>query len=107
MTEEEILHTSFGEWGSMRRNYLRQVHPKEWARMIREGTAEQYLRDYEDVMFEQFTRMTEEACKRDGVTEQLKKDDVMKWTRAYNSVLAEVREILRYEVMPPFEEESL
>ena len=107
MTEEEILHSHFGEWGSMRRDYLRRTQPEEWARMVREGIAEQYLRDYDDVVYDQFVQMTEEACRRDGVTEELKKRDVMKWIRAYNSVLAEVREILRYEVMPPIEEESM
>ena len=107
MIEEEILHSHFGEWGSMRRGYLRRTQPEEWARMVREGIAEQYLRDYDDVVYDQFVQMTEEACKRDGVTEELKKRDVMQWIRAYNSVLAEVREILRYEVMPPIEEASM
>ena len=100
MTEEEILHSHFGEWGSMRRDYLRRTQPEEWARMVREGIAEQYLRDYDDVVYDQFVQMTEEACRRDGVTEELKKRDVMQWIQSYNSVLAEVRERLAAEIMP-------
>ena len=104
MTEEVILKSLYGIWGDMRRDYLHRTQPEEWKRMLDAGTLDQYLRDYEDMMFEQSEALTAAICKRDGVTEDLKKRDVMKWIRAYNSVLAEVREILRYEVMPPIEE---
>mgnify|MGYP000941729499 CR=1 FL=1 len=100
ITEEKILTTFYGLWGDMRRDYLHRTQPTEWKRMLDEGTLEQYLNDYEDMMFEQEERMTAEICKRDGVTEELKKRDVMQWIRRYNSVLAEVRERLAAEIMP-------
>ena len=106
MTEEMILKSLYGTWGDMRREYLRTTQPEEWQRMLEDGTLDQYLQEYEETMYERSEQMTEELCQRDGVTEELKKRDVMQWIQRYNSVLAEVRELLSHEIMPEIQEVS-
>jgi len=43
---------------------------------------------------------------RDYEREELKKRDVRQWIQRYNSVLAEVRELLSHEIMPEIQEVS-
>ncbi|MFC2741976.1 MAG: TnpV protein [Selenomonas artemidis] len=105
MTEEEILEKHYGQWGAMRRRYLYEVCPEEWQRMLIEETLDPYLTEIQQTYAEQAETMTEALLVQEGVTETLKQRDAAEWTGRYNNVLAEVREILRYELMPPFPEE--
>ena len=107
MTEEMILKSLYGTWGDMRREYLRKTQPEEWQRMLEDGILDQYLQEYEETMYEWSEQMTEEICRRDNVTEELKKRDVMQWIHRYNNVLAEVRERLTEEIMPAVQEASV
>ncbi|WP_276674976.1 TnpV protein [Selenomonas artemidis] len=105
MTEEEILEKHYGQWGAMRRRYLYEVCPEEWQRMLVEETLDPYLMEIQETYAEQAETMAEALLAQEGVTEELKQKDSAEWTGRYNNVLAEVREILRYELMPPFVEE--
>ena len=97
-TAEELKHTHYGMWASLRRDYLDREHPQEWAKMVASGDAEQYLKDYQEAMWEKSEKIEEKLQKEMGLTEELKRRDSMGWVGLANNIRSMVYEIMRKEI---------
>ena len=73
-----------GVWGQRRLNYLKHHRKVLYFNLLTSGKLHSHLADTEEQAQELFSRLVKEYAEKEGVTEQLKATDQMKWVRKMN-----------------------
>ena len=88
-TEEE---RPIGVWGQRRLNYLKH-HRKVWYyNLLTSGKLPSHLADIEEQAQDLFSRLVKEHAEKEGITEQIKATDQMKWVQQMNNIRERVTE---------------
>lgn len=88
-----------GVWGQRRLCYLKQHRRVLYYNLLTSGKLHAHLADTEEQVQELFFRLVKEYGEREGVTEQLKKIDQMKWVQRMNNIRERVTEFIISEVI--------
>ena len=91
--------SKIGIWGQRHYHYLKKHSPTVLNVMRLKGTLEQYLRNLDRDAQEMYDRMVGQYAKIEGVTERLKADDNLEWTRRMNSIRNRVEEFVLSEMI--------
>ena len=83
-----------GVWGQRHYNYLKKKSPTVINVMRMKGTLEQYLTDLNRDTQETYDMMIRQYAEIEGVTEDLKRNDAMEYTRRMNSIRNRVEEFV-------------
>lgn len=94
--EEERL---IGVWGQRRLRYLKQHHKVLYYNLLTSGNLHSHLADTEEQAQELFLRLVKEYAEKEGIAEQLKATDQMKWVRQMNNIRSRVREFVLQEII--------
>lgn len=94
--EEERL---IGVWGQRRLRYLKQHHKVLYYNLLTSGKLHSHLADTEEQAQELFLRLVKELAEKEGVTEQLKAADQMKWVRQMNNICSRATEVVLKEAV--------
>lgn len=86
-----------GIWGQRRLRYLKQHHKVLYYNLLTSGKLHSHLADTEEQAQALFSRLVKELAEKEGVTEQLKATDQMKWVRQMNNIRNRVTEIINAE----------
>ena len=86
--------SKIGVWGQRHYNYLKKHSPTVINVMRMNGTLEQYLTDLDRDAQDTFERMIGQYVEIEGVTEALKAEDNLEWTRRMNSIRNRVEEFI-------------
>ena len=95
-TEEE---RSIGVWGQCRLNYLKHHRKVLYYNLLTSGKLHSHLADIEEQAQELFSRLVKEYAEKEGITEQLKAIDQMKWMQRMNNIRERVTETIYSEVV--------
>lgn len=95
-TEEE---RPIGVWGQCRLNYLKHHRKVLYYNLLTSGKLHSHLADIEEQAQDLFSRFVKEYDEKEGITEQLKATDQMKWVQKMNNIRERVIEIINTEVM--------
>ena len=95
-TEEE---RPIGVWGQRRLNYLKHHRKVLYYNLLTSGKLHSHLADVEDQAQELFSRLVKEHAEKEGVTEQLKATDQMKWVQKMNNIRERVIETVYSDVV--------
>ena len=76
-----------GKYGRMHLDYLKQHRRGRYSAMLGEGRLNAYIADVDEQAYEMLTSLTVELAKTQGIDEQLKATDQMRWVQAMNNVL--------------------
>ena len=82
-----------GVWGQRRLNYLKQHHKVLYYNLLTSGKLHSHLADTEEQAQQLFLRLVKEYAEKEGVTEQLKATDQMKWVQKMNGIKSIAKEI--------------
>ena len=88
-----------GIWGERRLRYLKQYHKVIYYNLLTSGKLHSHLADTEEQAQQLFLRLVRELAEKEGVTEQLKSTDQMKWVRKMNNIRNRAAEIINEEVV--------
>ena len=88
-----------GVWGQRHLRHLKRHHKVIYANLLTSGKLPEYLADIDRQAEEMFERLVKQMAERDGVTEQLKAADPMKWARMMNNVRSAATEITNAELI--------
>lgn len=88
-----------GVWGQRRLRYLKQHHRVLYYNLLTSGKLHSHLADVEEEAQILFSRLVKEYAEKEGVTEQLKAADQMKWVQKINSIRGRVNEIIVKEII--------
>lgn len=88
-----------GFWGMQRRKYLLEHQSALYTALFLSGKLADHLQEIDRSATRMFDHLVDQLKIRNGVTEQLKVADQMKWVRRMNAVRHEAAEIVAKELI--------
>lgn len=90
---------TIGHYSRLHREYLRQVKPMVFNELILSGQLWTYLADLNEQATERRNVMMKQFMEKEGVTEELKKQNRCEWLRRMNGIRSRVDEIIMKEMI--------
>lgn len=86
-----------GWFGRAKFRYLQKCHRVLLTSLRTSGTLNKYLHSVDEECEAMFFRLVRQYAEREGVTEQLKAEDMMQWVGRMNSIRSRVEEVVMRE----------
>ena len=86
-------------FGRRHLDYLREYRKITYTNLLTSGRLNAYLADINRQAQERFERLIEGMKQAQGITEQLKAENALKWTGRMNNIRACAREIVEKEII--------
>ena len=92
LTVEATDTRPIGVWGQRRLNYLKHHRKVLYYNLLTSGKLHSHLANIEEEAQELFARLITDLATKEGITEQLKATDQMKWVQKMNNIRERVIE---------------
>ncbi len=97
--EDEPEQEPIGIWGQRHLRYLKKHRRTAYAELLTGGRLNSYLADIDQQAVEMFSLLVKQLAAAEGVTEQLKADDMMVWVGKMNNIRNRAAEIVNAEII--------
>ena len=87
------------KYGRMRKAFLKEHKPVLWNTILLNGTLDSHLQEISEAASRRLNQMMQEMTAEQGVTEELKASDPMKWTQQMNALKAQAEEVVMTELI--------
>lgn len=91
--------TALGKYGLLRRKYLKEHRKVLFTNLLTSGKLNEHLAEIDRTAKERMEQLVTEMARTEGVTEELKAADPMKWVGLMNSLKAQAEEIILSELV--------
>ena len=91
LREEE---PTYGKYGMLRKQFLKEHRSARYQYMLLTEKLNEHLNQIDQEVREQVETLMEQMIEKQGVTEELKAQDQMKWVRLMNNIKASAEEIV-------------
>ena len=91
LREEEPI---YGKYGMLRKQFLKEHRSAGYQYLLLTGKLNEHLNQTDQEAREQVETLMEQMTEKQGVTEELKVQDQMKWVRLMNNIKASAEEIV-------------
>ena len=91
LNEEE---PTYGKYGMLRKQFLKEHRSARYQYMLLTGKLNEHLNQIDQEVREQVEMLMKHMVEKQGVTEELKIQDQMKWVRLMNNIKASAEEIV-------------
>lgn len=88
-----------GIWGQRHLEYIKHHRKVFYTSLLTNCKLNSYLHDVDIRATEMYDRLVKQLKEQQGITEQLKADDMMAWVQAMNNISNQAREIVNNEVI--------
>ena len=88
-----------GHWGQRYLTYIKQNKKVLFNSLLTGCKINSYLHDVDVRATEMYDRLVKQLKEQQGITEQLKADDMMTWVQAVNNITNQAREIVYNEII--------
>ena len=88
-----------GRWGRLHKEYLKTNRPVLYNELLLSGRLYTLLADLNEQASERCSLIVRQMAQAEGVTEELKANDPMRWVQAMNSIRSRAEEIIRNEMI--------
>ena len=85
---------TYGKYGMLRKQFLKEHRSARYQYMLLTGKLNEHLNQIDQEVREQVETLMEQMIEKQGVTEELKAQDQMKWVRLMNNIKASAEEIV-------------
>ena len=99
LTLPEQPKPTYGKYGRMRKRYLKEYRGSLYNRLLLDGTLTAHLNSVDAEVMALLNCIVSQAAKKQGVTEELKARDQMKWVGAMNAIHAQAEEFVLSEIV--------
>ncbi len=99
LTVEETDTRPIGVWGQRRLHYLKHHRKVLYYNLLTSGKLHSHISDIEEQAQELFARLTTDLAVKEGINEQLKATDQMKWVQKMNSIRERVIETVNKQII--------
>ena len=90
---------SIGIWGQRHKRYLKEHKRLFYSNLLTSGKLNSYLADIDRQAEEMFSRLVKQMAECEGVTEQLKAENQLKWVGKMNNIRSRAVEIIDVELI--------
>ena len=91
LNEEEPI---YGKYGMLRKQFLKEHRSARYQYLLLTGKLNEHLNQTDQEAGEQVEMIMKQMAEKQGVTEELKAQDQMKWVRLMNNIKASAEEIV-------------
>ena len=95
----ESAKVSLGKYGILRREYLKEHRPVTYETMLLSGKLFAHLAEVDSSCQSMMDRLIPEMAKQEGITEELKARDQMRWVGLMNNLHSAAEEIVLKELV--------
>ncbi|CAK7017723.1 MAG: hypothetical protein ENTB_01479 [Enterocloster aldenensis] len=88
-----------GIWGQRHLNYLKQYRKVTYINLLTSGRLNAYIANIDRQAQERYERLVEDMKKSQGITEQLKVENMSEWVGRMNNIRACAKEIIDDEIV--------
>lgn len=96
LNEEE---PTYGKYGMLRKQFLKEHKSARYQYLLLTGKLTEHLNQIDQEVTEQVEVLIEQMAEKQGVNENLKRRDRMKWVRLMNNIKVSSEEIVVREVI--------
>ena len=96
LNEEE---PTYGKYGMLRKQFLKEHKPARYQYLLLTGKLTEHLNQIDQEVTEQVEVLIEQMAEKQGVNENLKRRDQMKWVRLMNNIKVSSEEIVMREII--------
>ena len=96
LREEEPI---YGKYGMLRKQFLKEHRSAGYQYLLLTGKLNEHLNQIDQEAREQVEMLMKQMAEKQGVNENLKRQDQMKWVRLMNNVKASAEEIVMREII--------
>ena len=88
-----------GRWGRLHREYLKTYRPVLYQALLLSGKLHPILADLDEQATERCCLIVQQMAQTEGITEELKASDPVRWVQAMNSIRSRAEEIIQAEML--------
>jgi len=99
LTLKTSLEVTLGKYAYLRKKYLKQHRKVLYINLLTSGNLTEHLWDIEQTALERVEIITKAMAVKEGITEELKANDPMKWTGLMNSIRSAAEETIFEELI--------
>lgn len=88
-----------GHWGRLHKEYLKSNRPVLYNALLLSGKLYTLLADLNEQASERCSLIIRQMAEAEGITEELKAYDPMRWVQAMNSIRSRAEEIIQAEMI--------
>ena len=88
-----------GMWGQRHLRYIKQHRKVFYTSLLTNCKLNSYLHDVDVEATEMYDRLVKQFKEQQGITEQLKADDMMAWVQKMTNITNQAREIVYNEII--------
>ena len=88
-----------GHWGRLHKEYLKTHRPLLYNELLLSGRLHTILADLDEQANERCCLIVQQMAQAEGITEELKETDPVRWVQAMNSIRSRAEEIIQTEMI--------
>ena len=88
-----------GRWGRLHREYLKNSRPLLYNELLLSGRLQTILADLDEQAAERCRLIVRQMAQVEGITEEIKARDPVRWVQAMNSIRSRAEEIVKAELI--------
>ena len=88
-----------GRWGRLHREYLKNYRPLLYNELLLSGRLQTILADLDEQAAERCRLIVRQMAQAEGITEEIKARDPVRWVQAMNSIRSRAEEIVKAELI--------
>ena len=88
-----------GRWGRLHKAYLKHHRPILYQSLLLSGKLYTVLADLNEQATERCSLIIRQMAEAEGITEELKANDSMRWVQGMNSIRSRAEEIIKAEMI--------
>ena len=92
-------HYEIGIWGQRHLDYIKHHRRVFYTSLLTRCKLNSYLHDVDVRATEMYDCLVKQFKKQQGITEQLKADDLMVWVQAMNNITNQAKEIVYHNIL--------
>ena len=96
VNEEE---PTYGKYGMLRKQFLKEHRPAQYQYLLMTGELTAHLNRVDQETREQVETLVKQMVGKQGVNENLKRQDQMRWVRLMNNIKVSAEEIVLKEII--------
>lgn len=88
-----------GRWGKQHKEYIKQNKPVFYSMLVSQCKLNSYLHNIDVRASEMYENLVKQLAEQEGITEQLKANDMMAWVQAMNNISNRAKGIVYNDII--------
>lgn len=96
------IEPTYGKYGMLRKSYLQEHRKAKYQILLLQGKLVEHLNQIDAEARDREEQLVKQMMEKQGITEKLKRQDNMEWTRRMNTLCHDAEEIILTEIIYAF-----